>query len=135
MFARLVEHPWPAHHARHGYGVALFRAGRHQEALAAFNSALAGLDTGPLHLGRGAALLTLDRREAAAGALEAAVYRTPALEDAWSNLLLIAPASERPAVLERAARWLPPDAVERLRTRFDAPARGSRQPNTPPNAS
>jgi tetratricopeptide (TPR) repeat protein len=114
--------------------MALYRAERYDEALAAYDRALDGLDTGPVHLGRGATLLMLGDRERGRDALEAAVFRAPSLEDAWANLLAITPAAGREPVFARAERWLDAEAVERLRNRYgEAPA--TAQPSTSMSAS
>ncbi len=101
-----MDHLWPSALGRHNYAIALARAKQYDEAEAQARMALHGLDTGPLYLLIGALAQARGANEEARECLEASVFRTPGMVEAWVRLARVSPPDSWEALRERARPWL-----------------------------
>jgi tetratricopeptide (TPR) repeat protein len=114
LYERVLRHPWPNAEAHEDYAIALDDAGRTAEAYRQFQRALNGLDTGRIYWALGKLAAELGHENEARVRLQECVFRWPAWKEGWALLLTLSPEVARPALLERAARWLPDNTLHAI---------------------
>jgi len=104
-YEQVLQWPWPVWKAHEEYGIALYDAGRLEEAAARFEASLAGVDTGRPYLALGVIHCGWGRAETAEEYLRACLWRWPRNRRAWEYLLTVTPDHAKSDLISEAATW------------------------------